>query len=438
VLAAVVIAVALRLIHGPGALGYDALWALRWGDEIAHGHAPSFGAEAAPTPHPLANLVAALLAPAGADAATTVLLALSWLSLGALAVGLFRLGSALFSAPVGALAAAAVVTRAVLVLETAQAYVDVTFLALAVIAADVEVHRPRRGVAVPVLLVFAGLLRPEGWALAAVYLVYRRWDAAWLAPLLALGPVLWALMDLWATGDALHSLHGTRALAEELGRPRSADSALTEVPTALREIVQEPLLWVALVGAAAGLSWRVRASALPAALLGLGVAGFMVLALAGLPLLGRYLLLPACMLLVFAGLAVFGWLGAREHRRAWVVGGVAAAAVVLAGVPSDLDAFSEARDFGALRAGVQDELRAAVRAAEQEPCGTVVTPDRRSQAVAAAQRAGGDGPGRLVFAYQEPGAAATYAFGLFDEPAPPRGGRLVHAGRYWRAVAIDC
>ena len=66
--AVVVLAVALRLLYGPGAVGYDAAWALDWGRELAHGAAPSLDAPGAPSPHPLAIAVSALLAPFG-DAA---------------------------------------------------------------------------------------------------------------------------------------------------------------------------------------------------------------------------------------------------------------------------------------------------------------------------------------------------------------------------------
>ncbi len=42
-----------------------------------------------------------------------------------------------------------------------------------------------------------------------------------LAPavVIAAAPALWVLFDLLLTGDPLHSLTGTQALAEELGPP---------------------------------------------------------------------------------------------------------------------------------------------------------------------------------------------------------------------------
>ncbi|MEJ7891830.1 MAG: hypothetical protein WKF94_04260 [Solirubrobacteraceae bacterium] len=437
-LGAVLVAVGARLAHGGGALGYDALWGLRWGDELLHGGRPSLDADFAPTPHPLANLVSAVLLLAGVDAATTGLLALSWLSLGALAMFVARLGTVLFSLPVGLLAGLLVVTRPLLVVESAQALVDLPFLALVVAATDREARRPREGWTVPVLLVLAGLLRPEGWALAAAYLIHRRADARQLAPLLAVAPVLWALMDLWATGDALHSLNGTRALGEVLDRPTSTGTAITSAPAALRDTMLEPLLFVALGGAAVGLLARTRSSALPGAIIALGLAGFVVLGIAGLPLLGRYLLLPVCMLAIFAGLAVFGWVDAPDRRLLWRLGAGAAAAAMIAGMPSDRDALDEARAFGAQRLAIQDELREAVRDTSSSGCKTVTAPDRRSLAVVTAQREASGGRGRLAFAYAGPEVAGSYALLAFGRQTLPAGARRVFTGRYWVASAIGC
>ncbi len=57
------LAVALWGVYGTGYVGYDAMYSLLWGDEIAHGRAPNFEAPVAPTPHPLANLLGAMLSP---------------------------------------------------------------------------------------------------------------------------------------------------------------------------------------------------------------------------------------------------------------------------------------------------------------------------------------------------------------------------------------
>src|SRR4051794_2718514 len=87
----VLLALGLRLVYGPGHLGYDAVWSLEWGREMLAGTSPSFEAVIAPTPHPLANAVALLLAPLG-DGAFACAMAVSWLAFAALGVLLFLLG----------------------------------------------------------------------------------------------------------------------------------------------------------------------------------------------------------------------------------------------------------------------------------------------------------------------------------------------------------
>src|SRR5688572_1310895 len=105
VLAAALVALAAYLWFGHAFLNYDTFYALVWGSDVFHGRVPEYDVPVAPTPHPLAMLVAGIASPLG-DGAEGVLLGLVLLGLGALAVGLFRLGQALWAWPVGLLAAA--------------------------------------------------------------------------------------------------------------------------------------------------------------------------------------------------------------------------------------------------------------------------------------------------------------------------------------------
>ena len=61
-----------------------------------------------------------------------------------------------------------------------------------------------------------------------------RRDRVALAVAALAAPLLWMAFDLVATGDPLHSLHGTQALAEQLERPRELDTALRSAPAYLR------------------------------------------------------------------------------------------------------------------------------------------------------------------------------------------------------------
>ena len=268
----------------PGHTGYDAAYALLWGQELAHGHLPTLDAAYAPTPHPLANLVAAMLSPLGSAHADDGWLLLCELSLGLVGIGAWRLGAAIGGPRAGALAALLVVSRPALVASAFRGSVDVPALAL-VLLALAELVRAKAWTRSLVLLAVAGLLRPEVW-LASVAVTAWRWRAdapatgAGRARLVALtfaGPALWMLCDLILAGDPLFSLHGTQALAEELARPRSSVLGPLLVPVYIQVLLGLPLT----LAAAAGVYLLARttgpdAVTLIAALL-LSVAAFVVL-----------------------------------------------------------------------------------------------------------------------------------------------------------------
>ncbi len=126
-------------------------------------------------------------------------------------------------------------------------------------------------------------------------------------------------------GSPLHSLTGTRDTAETLGRVTGLGEVPLTVPRRLGEILREPVL----VGAAGGLvlSWLwLRDRVRPAIVAGvLALAAFCVLAAAGLPILGRYLLLPASIGAILCGAGAFGWRTlppGDPRRRPWAWFGV--------------------------------------------------------------------------------------------------------------------
>ena len=335
----------LWLVLGRGYLGYDTEWALIWGGEIAGGEVPDYAAvPTAPTPHPLTNAFGALLSPLG-DAAPTILLVAHMAALVTLAYQLFELGRVLIAWPVGALAAALALTRPALVEQTLYASLDVVFLALVASAAVAEARRPRRGVAVLVLLALAGLLRPEAWPLAAAYTVYllaardrRRWPQ--LIALGAAGPVVWAFTDLVVTGDPLYSRRSTERITTALNPEGTSDpSALPSLWDFLREVLTGPVVAIGIAGLLSGL-WLLRSRVLlPAAICALGVGAFLALDLFDLPPLPRYVTLPATMLVLFCGVAAFGWLAVESRPRvrgAWMLAALAVAAVLIPSLRDDL------------------------------------------------------------------------------------------------------
>lgn len=320
----VLLALAMWGVYGSGSVGYDQLYSLLWGDDLAEGGLPDYEAPRAPTPHPLANLIGLVLAPLG-DGSLAALKASSLLSFAALGVAAYALGARLMSPAVGVLFAVLLLTRPSLVNQALIASIDVPFLALIVGAAAVEVRRPRAGVPVLVLLGVAGLLRPEAWLIAAVYTLLLLRDAtargrAALIALTAAPPLLWVATDVAITGDPLWTFHQARATSERLadaerygdGGPVDTIEWVARSWTGLLQPIPA-IVSIAGVGIAVAL-WR-RRLVVPLAILAAGVTGFLAIGFAGLPLLTRYFFIPAAMLCLLAAVGTLGWRELPESSR---------------------------------------------------------------------------------------------------------------------------
>lgn len=381
-------------LAGRGLVNYDTLYELVWGRQLAGGTLPDFDVALAPTPHPLATLVGVVLAPlsnassAGvhgqAAVSVTLIAAFAWL--GALGWVVFRLGSAWFNPAAGVLAAAIVLTRRPVLDFGARAYVDVPYLVLVLGALLVETRRPRAGAPVLALLGVAGLIRPEAWLLSGAYLAWLWWGGVRdlrLVALAAAAPVLWALADLAVTGDPLHSLTGTRDNAATLGRVTGLDDVPLTVPRRLGEILREPVLVGAVGGGLLSL-WLLRSRARLGVAAGVvALVAFCVLAAAGLPILGRYLLLPATILAIFCGAGAFGWAELRRadpRRRLWAGFGALTLALLVAFVPAQVDRIAGLRRALERQDAIQGDLRALVRAPDpaiRASCAPITVPNHR-------------------------------------------------------------
>ncbi len=366
---------ALRVLFGPALVGYDGMYSLVWGRDLAEGRLPDFTAPTAPTPHPLANVVAAPLSLLG-EHAVTALTAGSFLAFAVAAFAAFDLGRTLLAAPVGALFAALLLTRDHLIFATLQSLVDVPFIALVLCAAALEARRPGRGAAVLTLLILAGLLRPEGWLLSggyALWLAYRRQGGRRRASVLLAGaaaPLIWGGFDLVVTGDPLYSLHGTQQLAERLARPRGFGTSLTSTSTYLAYVVRQPWLVAGIFGLVVSARIFASESILPLAILVCGLGSFVALGVADLPLLTRYLLLPAVTLCYFAAVAGFGWVVHRDlgwRRRAWLAAAGALAVAGLIGAPRQLERIGNVTAAAQTRIELQSQLADLATGAAAEP-----------------------------------------------------------------------
>lgn len=347
---------------GARLLNYDTSYFLLWGSQLASGQIPDVTVEYAPTQHPLATLVGALLtlpglgdhAPYGGTA-TAIWELVALVALGTLGWLTYALGRAWFGTAAGIVAAAIILTREPVLSYGVRAYVDIPYLCFLLGALLVETRHRRAGSPVLALLALAGLLRPEAWLFTLAYLWWlSREDAlrpihlAWAAT----GPGLWALTDLIQTGNPIYSFTETADAADKLNRITGIQNVPGTLPRRLGEVLREPGLLAATGGGL--LTWflvRDRAR-IPTLATILGITAFIVLATAGLPILTRYVLLPAAILATFAGAGIFGWAELpRGHnfRKPWMAFGLTCLAAFVAFAPH------QARLLRNTRSALQDQ-----------------------------------------------------------------------------------
>lgn len=349
---------------------YDAYYHLVWGRELLGGHAPTFEAYQAPTEHPLYLALCAVLAPVG-EHADRLLVLFTVLCHVAFTWGVYRLGAALWDRRAGLMAAVLAGSSFALLLYAARAYVDEPFLALVLWAAALEAEKPRRGGVVWVLLIGAGLLRPEAWLLGGLYWLWTG-PSVRRVPLVVAAPLVWCLVDGLVTGDPLFSLHSTSDLADELNRSKSLSEVPADFVRFLADTAREPVAALAIVGAF--VAWRrreLRSVHVPLALFGAGTLTFFLTSAAGLSVLPRYLTVPAVALCLPAGYLL--------TRTRWLF-----ALAVVAGIAFVLvraDAFSRlATELRFIRS-THDDLAAVLHTPQVRAgraCGPVTLPNYRT------------------------------------------------------------
>ena len=108
-----------------------------------------------------------------------------------------------------------------------------------------------------------------------------------------------------------------------------------------------------------------------------------MLAAAGLPILGRYLLLPAAILAIFCGAGAFGWASlerADPWRRPWAWFALATIVLLVAFVPAQADRLGALRRALARQDTIQADLGALARgprAAIRPTCAPLTVPNHR-------------------------------------------------------------
>jgi hypothetical protein len=375
-------AVLLRVIGGVGFANYDTLYALAWGGQLARGQAPAYRVPIAPTPHPLLEILGAVLSPLGPSAVEDAAVALGFLALAGCAWVIYRLGCEWFGWAAGALAGLIFLTRVPVLSYGVRAYVDIPYVLLILGALLLESRRRRAGAPVLGLLALAGLLRPEAWAFSALYWLYlldwvprfaratparpparTRGEMARLTLLAAAGPLVWLLSDLAITGDPLWSLTNTRHTATTLGRVTGIGNVPEYIPRRIGEILRPPALLGAAIGGVLALVWLRRRALVGAAAGVLAVVVFAAFAAVGLPINTRYAFLAAAILCVFCGAGAFGWMRLERgdpRRRWWMAAGALVLLALAAYGPAQYRSAHRELDKLARQQSIEDDLLALV------------------------------------------------------------------------------
>ena len=253
-------------------------------------------------------------------------------------------------------------------------------------------RRGARGRALPVLvlLAVAGLIRPEAWLFSAAYLVYLVWRGE---------------RDARAPRDARRRRRerpgavgadrlGARRLAAALAdrharhrrdaRPRDRPGRRAARPSRGASARSCASRCCSAPSAGCVLSWLwLRDRGAPAIVAGvLALAAFCVLAASGLPILGRYLLLPAAIGAILGGAGAFGWTELpREDpwRVRWMALAALTVALTLAFVPSQVTRLKNTRSALITQTHILDELHdlAVDRLPADASC-SVWVPNRRA------------------------------------------------------------
>ena len=388
---ALVLAMLVGFLVFPTYPNYDSYYSLLWGREVLDLDKPSFEVYRGPTEHPLAIAFGAVLSLLG-EGAGRVLVGLTLLSFLALVWGVYRLGRIAFTPLVGGIAAVLLCTRFDFPFLAARGYIDIPYLAILMWAAVVVAEGGRRPTArrhtlVFVLLAAAGTMRAEAWVLTGLYFLWAAWRATWgeragFAALAAIGPAVWMTVDAAVTGDPLFSVHSTSGLAEELGRQRSASDIPSALPYFLNRLVKLPVAIAGVAGIVLAAVLFPRRLTMPGLLLASGVGTFVLVGLAGLSVIERYLIVPSLMLMLFAAVAIGGWTmlapGTRA-RRAWALG---AGALVVYGVAYTATHVNLERLFSELR--FRGDSHASLVRALEDPavarglrCGPLSVPNHK-------------------------------------------------------------
>ena len=113
------------------------------------------------------------------------------------------------------------------------------------------------------------------------------------------------------------------------------------------------------------------------------MAAFCLLAASGLPIITRYVLLPATILAIFCAAGAFGWQrlpdNERRHKQIWGGFGMAVLVLLIAFAPGQADRLERLKGSIVLQEQIRDDLHRLVQQAHlpQAKC-TVAVPNHRA------------------------------------------------------------
>lgn len=341
-------------IYRPMFPNYDTYYALIWGNEMWHLDLPDYYVFKTPTPHPLFNLYTMGLSPLGGAAIPV----LTFLSLGmyvGLLYGVFRLVKQQVGTLVAFFTTLVLLTRTDLMAFAFRSMLDIPFLLMIVWAAVLEVQRPRRGLAPLVLLSLAGLLRPEAWLMAGFYWLWLAYgwvkkdadlpgEQPSFKALIGFGllvisaPSIWLAWDWIVTGDALYSVHSTSEVAKEVNRQKSLPQAILALPGFIGGSEQ----WVNAISGVAGFAlafYAYRKHMIMLAVLAVvGVITYLLISVAGLSVIPRYLVVPSLVMCFGVAFSLVGWERLKgTPRKIGIALAIATLLLMVARVPAYYD-----------------------------------------------------------------------------------------------------
>lgn len=373
VVAFAVIVIAITVFVRPG---YDALYALSWGRDVAQGLGLDYTHPSSPTPHPLSVLGAIVVGPLPRELAVVMAGALSAVAAVALAIQVGALSRRTSGQKIVASASMAIVlVSAPVALLVLNASLDIAYAALGVGATLLAVRRQHRA-SVGVFLI-AALLRPEAVLLALVPL-WIEWrnargsaaggassarTAAMFVGGLVVAVAAWIALGV-AGGDALVALHSAAGNAELNNNPRGMGTAVTTLVSGLASptsgvVLVAACLAVLMVMTARGLRGRLTSAArvstaeadgrrqavqTVASIAAVACLGYLGQGALGTPLVARYLLLPALLCLPLSAALIASTQIPRAERERAIANAVLALVLVATAVGANIPGWQDIVD----------------------------------------------------------------------------------------------